>query len=98
MTDLEFSAFPLILVYSQIVANRYKKFNFSTSTATHLIAKSPRKSCRSAHFYIQTSLGLAARTTRPTPSAVSAVPTMVEVVISSSNNAQAISAVVGGTR
>ena len=48
--------------------------------------------------FTYTAICFAGRTTRLTPSAVSAVPATVTTVIGSPNNAQAIKAVVGGTR
>lgn len=48
--------------------------------------------------FTYTAICFAGRTTRLTPSAVSAMPATVTTVIVSSNKAQAIKAVVGGTR
>ena len=48
--------------------------------------------------FTYTAVGFAGRTTRLTPSAVSAMPATVTTVIDSPNKAQAIAAVVGGTR
>ena len=48
--------------------------------------------------FTHTAVCFAGRTTRLTPSAVSAMPASVTTVIDSPNKAQAIKAVVGGTR